>query len=340
VWPRLAKTPFFERKWGANTGWNAQKSLDGPSSLMYLPRVVVCGLSFCPHNRKEIEMNRICVSALALAALAGAANAQVEFRFVERTGQTVASSADSLLEIAVQARVTGGSNLGGFNFNISTTDSESAGTLQLARTMNGYVFGVGNAYYAGTPWTAGSIVGIHGLAGQYSYLAGINGYFNGLVNQSQGTFTNNPALNEIGLIAGAATGNALLQTPGMDSDGNSVPDTAPSNGSGISANNEVAPLDPSLAGPYFANGQFIDIFRFRYTVSNFTQRDIVFSLGDLGAQTFDQLLFNNGAWGAENVTADAQSISAGTLTIHVTPTPASVALLGLGGLVVARRRRA
>jgi hypothetical protein len=243
-------------------------------------------------------------SAAIVLALAGHGGAQtVEFRIVERTGQTQVSSADALLELAVQARVTPGplgSYLGGFNFNIVLSpEPEANGTLQKARIMAGYVFGVGNAYYTGTPWAPNSIVGVGGIAGQFSYLAGISGTFNGYINMSGGTFTNGPD-QEIGVIAGAATGNALLQTPGIDSDGNSVPDTAPSNGTGLSANNEVAPLDPSLAGTYFADGQFIDIYRFRYTVTNFAPRVFTITVEDAGAQVFDQLLFNNGAWGGEN----------------------------------------
>jgi MYXO-CTERM domain-containing protein len=338
VWPRLAKTPFFERKWGANTGWNAQKSLDGPSSLMYLPRVVVCGLSFCPHNRKEIEMNRICVSALALAALAGAANAQVTFQVFERSGQTVASSADALLEIGVRAIVNGGPALGGFNFNLVTNDAESNGTFAYGRITH-----FGDYISNSSPWPQDARQGASGYWGgipsTYSYLAGINGQFQGLINLSGGTFTNGPT-NEIGLIAGAATGGALLGVPGVDDNGNNVPDTAPGNATGTSTNGDTAILPASLMGPYFGQGQYIDVYHSLYTVSNFSARTIHFDLGDVGAQIFSQLLYNNGAWGAENSTVDFSQVTVQGLDIQVTPTPASVALLGLGGLVVARRRRA
>jgi hypothetical protein len=285
-------------------------------------------------------MNRICVSALALAMMAGVASAQqVQFRIVERTNQLIATSGDSLLELAVQARVVGGGMLGGYNFNITTNDAEANGTLQRARIMNGFVFGVGNTYFTGSPWTSGNTLGIHGIAGQYSYLAGINGQFNGLINASAGTFTDNPAINELGLIAGAATGTALTQTPGIDADGDGIPDTAPSNG-GASQNNETAPvIDPTIRQQYFAENTFVDVYRFRYIVSNFAARTIHFGLTDVGAQTFNQLLFNNGAWGAQNNTVDSGSVSATGYDV-LTPSPASVALMGLGGLMVARRRRA
>jgi len=281
-------------------------------------------------------MNRICVSAVALLAMAGAANAQVvEFRLYERTGQASASSADALLEIGVQARVIG-SNLGTFNFDIHTGDSQTGGSAARARIS---VAGVGTYVSNAAAWGANSVVGTGGIAATFSYLAGINPNFNGLINLSGGSFVDNPAENEIGLVAGSATGTALLGVPGMDPDGESNPATWAGYGVGGTPNSgETAPLDPSLAPTYFANGQFIDLYHFRYTVTDFTARTLNFTLGDLSAQVFQQLLFSNGAWGTQNLAPS--SISSSGLQINVVPTPASAALMGLGGLVIARRRRA
>jgi hypothetical protein len=150
-------------------------------------------------------MRRQIVGACAVVGLVGfggASNAQsVQFRLIERTGQTAFNSSDSLLEIAVQVRVTGG-NLGGFNFDIHTGDAEARGTLSRARISNS-----DHTYFSGSPWAPNSSVGTGGVASTFSYLAGINSSFNGLINVSGGSFTNNPNENEIGLIAGAA-GNA------------------------------------------------------------------------------------------------------------------------------------
>lgn len=283
-------------------------------------------------------MNRICVSAVALLAMAGAANAQVvEFRLYERTGQASASSADALLEIGVQARVIG-SNLGTFNFDIHTGDSQTGGTLARARiSVNGSYVSNGSAWAANSSIGAGGING--GLAAGFSYLAGINANFNGLINLTGGSFVDNPAENEIGLVAGAATGGALLGVPGMDPDGEGNPATWAGYGvGGTPTSGETAPLDPALAPTYFAAGQFIDLYHFRYTVTDFTARTLNFTLGDLSAQVFQQLLFSNGAWGTQNLAPS--SISSSGLQINVVPTPASAALMGLGGLVIARRRRA
>jgi hypothetical protein len=286
-------------------------------------------------------MNRICVSAVALMAMAGAVNAQtVQFRIIERTGQTVANSADALVECAVQARVTGG-NLGSFNFDIALAgEAESNGALSRARISN-----ADHTYWTvptnGTSWVGNSSVGSGGLASTFSYLAALQAPFNGVINTSSGTFTNNPAEHEIGLIAGAATGSALLNTPGVDGDGDGNPDNYFDNGNGNpTVNGSTASTTGIDVGTYFGNGQFTDVYRFRYTVSSFTTRTVNFVLRNIGAQVFQQFGFNNGAWGAQNVTVDAASISASGYSLSVTPAPATVALMGLGGLVAARRRRA
>lgn len=278
-------------------------------------------------------MNRICVSAVALMALAGAANAQVEFRIVEMSGQTQASSADAVLDFAVQARVTGGAGLGTYNFNILTGDAESSGTLLRLRVQN-----ADRTYYTGAPTPSGASGTKTGLPFQYNYLAGINSSFNGLINGTSGSFTNNPLENEIGLIAGSATGSSALGTPGMDPGGEGNPATWSGYGAfNVPPNNSIAPLDPAIGATYFGQGQFVDVYRFRYTVSDFTARTLNFTLNELGAQVFSQWLYSNGEWGAATLPASPSSTG---LQIQVVPTPASAALMGLGGLVVARRRRA
>lgn len=269
---------------------------------------------------------------------AGAHAQQVQFEFYERTGQTLVSPADSLLEIGVRARVMGGASLGGFGFNIISNDAEGNGTLAKARiTVNGAYVPNSSAWAASASTGAGGVWG--GVPSTYSYLAGISANFQGLINLSGGTFTNNPSINEIGLIAGVATGNALLGVPGMDDDGDNIPDTAPSNGAGSSQNNEIAPLNPSLAGPYFGNGQFVDVYHFRYTVTNFAPRQLVFTLEDLGAQVFNQLLYNNGAWGSANSVVPSGQIASSTLSIGTTPAPGCAVLFGSAAMLLGVRRR-
>ena len=273
--------------------------------------------------------------------LAAAANAQVvQFRIVELDGQTwVSSAADAVLNLAVQARVLGGPALGGFDFNIKTGDAESNGTLLRLRIQN-----ADQTYYTGAHTPSGTGGTKVGMAFQYFYLAGIGASFNGLINLSGGNFTNNPAENEIGLIAGAATGGSMLSTPGLDPSAEGNPATW--SGYGASAtppNNATAPLDPAIGAPYFAQGQFIDIYRFRYTVTNFADRNLHFSLDDVGAQVFNEWLYNNGAWGAANTTLGAAQVESQSLSIGVGifPAPGTALLVaGAAMYVGARRRRA
>lgn len=280
-------------------------------------------------------MTKSLVSAMALAAFAGTVNAQsIDIRVVERTGQTaVAQGGDVILDLAVQARVNGGGALGGFGFNaVIPGEPDTNGTQQF-----GLISNVDGTYAAGVG--TGSVVGRHGLAKSYTYLAGINGAFNGQINTSNGTFTNTAGNQEIGLITGSALGTALMATPGIDPDGENNPATWSGYGSGgTPAANDTAALNPAIGAAYFGQGSFIDIYRFRYTVSNFSNRTLTFTLQGLTSQVFSQFVFSNNAWGLNTSTFTGQ-VSLTPLEVTVTPAPASAALLGLGGLVAARRRR-
>jgi hypothetical protein len=287
------------------------------------------------------------VFAAAIVAAAGAASAQsVEFRIIERTNQTIVNSTDSLLELAVQAKVTGG-NLGAFSFDIiANGELDSYGTLTKARISN-----TNGTYSTVTPWASNSTVGQGGMAAAYTYLASPAGTnvaaLNGSINTSSGTFTNTPGSQEIGLITGRLMGSPLIGVPGMDPNLEGSPATWTGYGTGATpSQGTLAPLDPALAGPYFAGGQFIDIYRFRYSVSNLTTpRTLTFSLRNILAENFTRFVSNGLIWGAQDATVPAGSISGAPLSATVTgfslviPGPGSAALLGLGGLVVCRRRR-
>jgi len=291
---------------------------------------------------------------MALAALAGMANAQsVEFRIVQEsattnslvtatppTPGTTLTSANPSGNYAVQARVTAGANgsaLAGFSFDIVIPGEPDAnGTIAKLRIMS--LAGDGT-YFNGAAATNSSI-GAGGMARQYSYLAGINSQFNGLVNTSGGTFTNQAGQQEIGLITGSATGSALLGTPGVDPAGEGNVGTWSGYGvGGTPASGNTASVDPAIGPVYFAQGQFIDLYRFRYTATNFTQRTLSLTLANAAAQVFNQFVFNNGSWGPQASNVAAANVTTTPLSVPVTPAPASAALLGLGGLVAARRRR-
>ena len=279
------------------------------------------------------------VLVCVLAGVAGTARAtNIEFRIVERRGQTawdgVSNSVplnDNILNLAVQARVVGGAadeSLGDFRFDIITNDAESAGTLRRCRISNPD----GTYVTDSTAFDNNATVGRGGLAAIYTYLAGVNGAFNGLINVSGATFTNNPAINEIGFIGGPPCGQQLLLLADLDFDNN--PDTYPGTGT-------TAPIDPTLANTYLgANGNFVDVYHFNYTMTAATNPFLSISLNVSLAQTFGFLALVNTKWGPGNP-VNAMNIVTTNYDFRVTPAPASVALLGLGGLAAAggRRRR-
>lgn len=265
-------------------------------------------------------------TAVALAAgwvgwgCAAATGQMVEFRIVEREGQTaISSSADVELNMAVQARVVGGgagTALSGFSFDIVMIDEpEAFGTL-----AKGLISNVDGTYAAGIG--INSTVGRGGLARQYTFFAGFSGSFNGLINVSGGTFTNTPQ-QEIGVIAGASANSSLLGVPGMDVDQDGVPDTYP--GTGL-----TAPLDPAIGATYFGrDGNWIDVYRFRYTVSNLTTRTLRFEVHTAAAQTFTTLGFANGTWGESDNVNRSTLVSPTMVTVAVSDTGACCDLSGV-----------
>jgi hypothetical protein len=257
----------------------------------------------------------------------------IEFRIVERTGQTMATPADNVLDFAIQARVTGGGSLSSFSFDSLRLVGEPESYGQLARG----IISNGDGTYATGFGTSGT-VGVAGLARTFSFDAGINASLNGVINVSAGSFTNTPD-QEIGIVAANAVGSPMLATPGIDVDGDGNPDTWPGNGGGGTPPNMThASVDPTILQTYFAQGQFIDIYRFRYTVTNFTPRTLHFATLNLGGTSFNnQLTYNNGLWGAPGDSSATWTFQADDLT--VAPGPGIGAALAIGAGVVGLRRR-
>ena len=262
-------------------------------------------------------MNRSPAALLTLAALGSSALAQtVEFRIVERTGQTqVLPGGDTVLDFAVQARVTGGppgSALGGFYFDVVLAgEPDTSGTL-----TRGLISNPDHTY--ASAFAANNAVGSGGLAAQYTYLANIVPVFNGLINLGAGTFTDTSGNQEIGLITGSSLGAPLLGTPGLDPLGEGNPATWSGYGSGATPTpGDTAPLDPAVGAAYFGLGQFIDVYRFRYTVTDPTGRQLHATLERVGAQTFAGLLAGNNSWSTQTDTLATSQISTTGLTIDI-----------------------
>lgn len=275
----------------------------------------------------------VCIAgAVALAPRAMGQTTFVELRFVERTGQTSVTPADPVLDISVQARVLQGQCLNRYYFDVKMLGENDAwGALTRERISN-----LDSTYYTG--FQVSNTVGLGGVARQYTFVALINSGFNGLINTSGGSFSNTSS-QEIGLIGGTAWAGPLLGIPGVDVDTDGNPDTWSGNGSGTTpVNGATAAIDPLIAGPYLGRGEFIDIYRFRYTVTDFHARTILMNYQDTSFATFTEISYANGIWGSGGYIPTLAEVSLATLQISVVPSAPTTGLL-IGGFAIAGRRR-
>jgi len=290
--------------------------------------------------------------ACIVAGVAGAADAAtVQFRLRERQGQSswnpglpTNSTNDANLWLTLEAHVIGGGpteGIGNWAANIITSDPDSASTpFFRARITN-----IDGSY--NTTFSTNNVNGEDlGMAKQYNYLQGVNPNFSGLFNQSAGSWTQTPN-NDIGLIAGSPSGAGVLKRidqigggpTGDDPDGN--PDTyvGPT---GPVPNGSTAAVDPLFAHDYLGalgeDGHWVELYRFLYVIPNSVARTLSFTIDGAQAQTFSQFAFGDGIWGPANP-ANA-TITTTNYSLSIVPAPGAAALLGLGGLLAGRRRRA
>lgn len=266
----------------------------------------------------------------------------VEMRIVERRGQnhwftssplTVPGN-DNVLDFAVQARVVSGTpglGIGLFSFNISTTssESESRGTLERAIISN-----TDGTYVTGpTQYGPNATVGRGGLAAMYSYLAGLTGDLNGVINTSNGTYTNNPLEQDIGKVTGGPLGAPMLLL--ADPNGTGNPATYPGTGT-------TAPLDANLANLYLGgNGNFVDLYHFRYVISaGSPDRILSFGLNGASAQVFSTFGRSDGLWGPIDAITVPTSVGSGvSFFVGIPPSPGTAATFALACACTVRRRR-
>jgi hypothetical protein len=279
-------------------------------------------------------------ATLATSLLATGAHAQVvvDFRIVERTGQTVASPFDNILNLAIQARVNSPGNTfglsGWYSSMVMTGEPETSGTLSRDRTSEA------DRTYS-TAIAGGGGGSFVGLPAQYTYLSGLDARFNGVINSSGGSWVQGP-YQDIGLAYGQTAGTSLLSTPGVDPDGDGVP-----NGSTVAGPyGPTVTLPASIMAEYFGAGQWVDIYRFRYVLSDFTPRTLNFNVrGDTnlpipGAYLFSTVHAVDGVWGDLSPNRPLATVSnLQILTVGVIPGPGGVAVGMIGVGVLMRRRR-
>jgi len=270
-------------------------------------------------------VKKIVLSALVLAAAAGAANAQsITFRVAERFGTTTVSPSgstatgnstgvvgDNRIGITVYGRLNSANNaallgIGGYAFSVITNDTGVGGNFVTAassqdptRQRNAALANAGNgpgyttfADTNGDPAPSG-----FGVYNPYRVVANLGD----LASGSRGLSGGNNTLQEIV----GATG----------------PDQFASVAAGFAS-----------AGQFGLNTE-IPLFTFMYDVSSFAARILTFRItGEAGS-------FVGFATGAP-IAGPTSATFSEIYSVNVIPAPGAAALLGLGGLLVARRRRA
>lgn len=272
----------------------------------------------------------VCAAGLCVCAAWAGAQVRFEYQVVERTGQTVVDANDNVLDFAVRVRVTNSATAmyaGGGLIVRMPGEAESGGTLArgiISNTDGTY----SNAIGVFAPGTAS------GVAASYRYLVGINSAFNGGINANVGPVLHNPAIQDIVGIAPSPGGDSFVNTPGLFT---FDPDT----GEAIGPAGNMVPT--AIGDAYFgARGNWIDIYRFRYTVTDFTPRVVpVNAVPDGNGKWFDTITQTDGTWGTQTLGNDVTPANVTTFgaTFQVIPAPASALVLGAGVLGLGRRRR-
>lgn len=269
-------------------------------------------------------MKKIVLSALALAAAAGVANAQsLEYRIVERFNDTTVDVGDAAATVSpgtagnandktlwfvVQARVTGltggpedftTNGLGGFAGSVGITSGGGGGAYKASGVAgtggNPTNTSPSNFRPEGNPYGWGSGAALYAPFRLVSDLgAGGNG--------TRGSVNADSLTDIVGATGGAALANLT--------DG----------------------VTPNAA---WAVGDWVSVYTFQYDVTDFTARTVVFQTNFVGSTYFTSI----DGQGIPNAIVFGQETQ-GSYTVTITPAPGAAALLGLGGLVAARRRRA
>jgi len=284
-------------------------------------------------------VKNIVLSALAVAAFAGAASAQntIEFRWVERHGQTsipagavplvgdsavVGTGLDATILLALEARVSGGNAIGisTFGGDVNTnqaylsgsaffgTGSTQGGATPGTRVNNTRSSAVFETNYVGYVDVNGDPLGTgRGVFNPFRQIANLGDNAQGVLNDTNASLAGLqlPATNVVQRIFGNMANDVFLDN---------------------SAAAEFGLVDAD------ADDDYIPLFITRLDVTSLELRTITITYAGF-ITAFSS--YANG----QPVESTTSTIST-TYTVSVVPAPGAAALLGLGGLVVARRRRA
>jgi MYXO-CTERM domain-containing protein len=302
-------------------------------------------------------VKKIVLTALAVAALAGTAMAQqAEVRIVAHGGAVPAGSSGIVLangapsatvNLALQVRVTGStsnqfiSSWGGTIRAIGELDTYGTTVL---RTMSGTSTTI-TVDSNGDPIAVPAPVGRapngnttngddsrNGLLYSYRNL-GINGTINPI--PADGGTPNQEIFN----IAARLQGDNLIRTTGVSPYTPWDPNTDTGATFGAPTNPPSAAVVDFFGGGS-TNGGWVDVFRFGYTITDTTTaRTTEFKLIPADFGITNQWVFTSGLWGVIDQLGQPGANTGFSITVEEVPAPGSAALLGLGGLIAARRRR-
>lgn len=303
-------------------------------------------------------MKNALIGIVAVAGLAAAASAQqftlaagdLEFRIVADNTE-VTGAGDNLVHMALQVRYVGGNvlvtSLGATRGRIASNEADSAGTLARSSVRQAPYgnndFGVlarqgmteghrelfaGGSSNNNAPQNGGNSGAADGQnpfngGGEFRHAAGLAGFGNILAFDNATT----------GVGRNDGSGDGLLISVGLIDD---------NNGGG-----DDTGIEPT-AGQDSDTSRWDTIFLFEYTVTDFsTGRTISFDYQNLGSAANPGVTEDTVQWWNETLgNFSGSNAAAGVYrddlsdNITVIPAPGAVALLGLGGLVAGRRRRA
>lgn len=314
-------------------------------------------------------MKNALIGIVAVAGLASAASAQtfvlgpqqIEYRIVaDNLVVDQAVAGDNFVQLALQVRYNGGNplaaSLGATRGGIRSGEADTAGILD--RTW-GRTGPFGNVDFSNNPVNpaqrrvgmtdghrelfAGALPannapqngGNPNLAdlnntfnggGEFRWAAGLAGFQNILAFDNATTGVGRPD----------TSGDGEFISVGLQDDTNGVdgPDTG---------------LEPLFDGGGSDVARWDTIFLFNYTVTNFATRTISFDYANLGSTanpgtTEETMQWWNAA--TQNFSASNTALGlyrddlSDNISVIAVPAPGAIALLGLGGLVAGRRRRA
>lgn len=313
-------------------------------------------------------MKSVIASLIAVAGMSAAAHGQLMQMLVSTDGVNFSSSVNAAPGDTVQVLVTASltisqstvvAGFGSANFQPTVSNWHAGDTLLPLRQGGNTLPADGSGmvqpqFYTGQ--TAGS--GPHvqaGYAGGYGRVMPMGRTFLDGANALTGFVHNNPDGSGNTYLR-IAQGNVpmWIGQPGNTSGGSGV-NAAQLFVVGRTASDpdfwgNVETLNDPLFGwgtsPVDANNNYrrqnVELFRFAFTLGSGDTGDMIVDAPIAGQQADSSgtryMGFYTGAGQSDPGLHTAVSVQSGT--VHIVPTPASIALLGLGGLVVGRRRRA